>query len=97
MDVECPELDELVKSKENAECWVHVAEDMRNHSTHRRNLSFAFHGGGDDDGKLFLRHSRSGKLIKMDYADVFEDWYLKMGTLLNNLRNTAMSKCQSNL
>ena len=92
MDIGCPELDKLMRYEKNPECWLHAAKEMRNHSTHRRSVSRTFYVGGEDDGKVFLRHPRSDELIEKDYADVFEDWCLKMDTLLNDLRNTAVSK-----
>ena len=78
------------------ECWLHDAEEMRNHSTHRRSVPRAFYVGGEDDGKVFLRNMQSGKLIEKDYADVFEDWCSKMENLLNDLRKTAVSRYQPN-
>ncbi|CAD6492926.1 MAG: hypothetical protein FFODKBPE_00397 [Candidatus Argoarchaeum ethanivorans] len=95
MGVECPELDKL-KRYENPECWLHVAKEMRNHSTHRDSMPRAFHVGGEDDGKVFLRNTQSRKLIKKDYADTFEEWCSKLENLLNDLRNTAVSRYQPN-
>ena len=96
MGVECPELDKLYRYKENLECWLHVAKEIRNHSTHRRSVPLAFHVGGEDDGKVFLRDTQSGRLIEKDYADTFEEWCSKMETLLNDLRKTAASRYQPN-
>ena len=78
------------------ECWLHDAEEMRNHFTHRRSVPRVFYAGGEDDGKVSLRNPRSGKLIETDYADAFEKWCSEMETLLNDLRNTAISRYQPN-
>ena len=96
MEIECPELDKLIQYEKNPDCWLHFAKEMRNHSTHRRNVPLAFHEGGEDDGKVFLRDPRSDKLIKKDYADAFEEWCSEMETLLNNLRITAIAGYQPN-
>ena len=89
MEIECPELDKLIQYEKNPDCWLYCAKEMRNHCTHRRNVPLAFHDGGEDDGKVFLKDPRSDKLIKKDYADTFEEWCSKMESLLNNLRITA--------
>ena len=96
MDVGCPELDKLSRYEKDPECWLHAVREMRNHSTHRRSVPRAFDVGGKDDGKVSLRDPRSGKLIEKDYADTFEEWFSEMGTLLNDLRNTAVSRYQPN-
>ena len=96
MDIGCPELDKLSQYDENPESWMSVAKEMRNHSTHRRSVPRVFEAGGKDDGKVSLRDPRSGKLIEKDYADTFEEWFSEMETLLNDLRNTAVSRYQPN-
>ena len=90
MDIGCPELDKLTQYEKNPKCWMNVAREMRNHSTHRRSVPRTFHAGGKDDGKVSLRDPRSGELIEKDYADVFGEWCSEMETLLNDLRNTAV-------
>ena len=94
MKIECPELDKLIKYEKNPECWLHAAKEMRDHSTHRRSVQRKFHVGGEYDGKVYLKNPRSGKLIKKDYADIFEEWCLEMEILLNDLRKTAISRNQ---
>lgn len=96
MDIGCPELDKLSRYDGNPESWMSVAKEMRNHSTHRRSVPRVFEAGGKDDGKVSLRDPRSGKLIEKDYADTFEEWFSEMETLLNDLRNTAVSRYQPN-
>ncbi len=95
--IKCPELDKLIQYETDPECWLHVLNEMRNHSTHRRSVPRAFYAGGEDDGKVVLRDPRpSKKSIEKDYADLFEEWCSKMETLLNDLRNTAVSRYQAN-
>lgn len=86
----------MTQYKKNPKCWMNVAREMRNHSTHRRSVPRAFHAGGKDDGKVSLRDPRSGELLEKDYADTFEEWFSEMETLLNDLRNTAVSRYQPN-
>ena len=96
MGIECPELDKLSQYEKNPECWLYVVKEMRNHSTHRRSVPRVFEVGGEDDGKVSLCDPQSGKLIEKDYADAFEEWCSEMETLLNDLRNTAISRSQPN-
>ena len=90
------ELDKLISLENDPQSWLHMAKEMRDHSTHRRSVPRVFHVGGENNGQVFLTHPKSGEVIEEDYDNTFEAQCCQMEALLNELRETAVRTYQSN-
>jgi hypothetical protein len=63
---------------------------MRDYSTHVSGVPRDFHLGGDDDGKVWLRNTKTGDSIKRYFVNEFCDWLFNMKELLERLRESAI-------
>lgn len=85
------ELAELYELESTPDSWLAHAKQMRDHSTHVGSVPRAFHLGGENDGKVFLRNPRSGEHVEVHVPDALAEWVSKMATLLEALRASAIA------
>lgn len=84
------ELAELYTLENSEDTWLFHAKAMRDHSTHVSGVPRAYHMGGPNDGKVFLRNPNTGDHVESDVLDAFADWLENMTALLDKLRTTAL-------
>ncbi len=79
-------LEKLAKLEKDKGSWLGRAKEMRNHSMHRHSVSRTYYVGGEKSGEVRLANPRSGKLDEKDYLEMFHQWVVEMGDLLDELR-----------
>jgi hypothetical protein len=86
------ELDELAKLERPGDGnWLYSAKNMRDHATHVAGNPRAFHMGGSNHGKVFLRDSRNKlKDSGQHFVDEFATWLSRMLETLARLRQSAL-------
>ena len=90
--VQCPELAELYKlENDDPKSWLADAKEMRDHSTHVDGVPRAFHLGGDNHGKVFLRNPNTGVHVEVNATDALASWIESMSALLERLRAAAIA------
>ena len=92
---ESVELNELISTEKDKDCWLFVLKEMRDSSTHRTAIPRTFHVGGEFDNQVFLRNQKTGQNIERHYIDEFAEWSSNMKILLKRLRTSAL--CQNNI
>lgn len=85
------ELAELYTIENDNTTWLFHVKAMRDHSAHVSGVPRAYHCGGPDDGKVFLRNPVTGDHVETDVLDAFSEWLQNMTTLLERLRATAIA------
>ena len=88
--VKCPELSTLYQLETKPDSWLAHAKQMRDDSTHVAGVPRAFHMGGKNDGKVFLRNPKSGADIELHAPEALAVWVGNMNTLLECLRSSAI-------
>jgi hypothetical protein len=58
---------------------------------HVSGVARAYHMGGPNHGKVFLRNPKSGKHVELHVLEAFAVWLSNMATLLERLRNSAIA------
>lgn len=86
----------LSRLEGDANSWLNVAKEMRDHSTHRHSVPRVFYVGGDDDGKVMLQDPRTKAQIPGDQINVFGCWQSEMTDIIKCLRSSAVQEWQSN-
>ena len=89
--VKCPELSELYQLENEPDSWLAHAKQMRDHSTHIAGVPRAFHVGGKNDGKVFLRNPNTGAHVEVHAVDALAKWVSSMQELLEKLRVSAVA------
>lgn len=89
--VRCPELAELYELENDPESWFAHAKQMRDHSTHVGGVPRAFHIGGKNQGKVFLRNPNTGAHIEVHAPEALAAWVDDMRELLERLRASAIA------
>lgn len=89
--IKCPELANLYELENEPESWLAHAKQMRDHSTHVGGVPRAFHVGGENDGKVFLRNPTTGAHVEVDAPEALAQWVEFMRDLLVNLRASAIA------
>lgn len=89
--VTCPELAELYELENEPNSWLAHAKQMRDHSTHIAGVPRAFHVGGKNDGKVFLRNPNTGAHIEVHAPEALAEWVGSMSSLLEKLRTSAIA------
>lgn len=89
------ELVELYTLENDGASWLFHAKEMRDHSTHVGSIPRAFHMGGPNHGKVFLRNPTTGEHVERHFLDAFAEWVGNMRTLLERLRATAIATMHS--
>ena len=85
------ELAELYALEGDEGSWLSHAKQMRDHCTHVAGVPRAFHIGGPDDGKVFLRNPKTGTHVEHDAPDALHAWLANMRQLLERLRSMALA------
>jgi len=67
--------------------WLSVAKRLRNLSTHQKNVPRQLVGDRVNNDPQYFRDPATGKLIETDYMELFEQWLVKAGKLIENLRS----------
>lgn len=93
----CTELVELKQLESDPTSWLSHAKQMRDHSTHVGGVPRAFHVGGQDDGKVWLRNPKTVEEVKRHFVEEFTDWLLQMKDLLEKLRESAIQANRANM
>ena len=91
----CHELQILRQLENDDKCWLNIAKEMRNHSTHRHMVPREFHVGGEDEGKVTLIDPRDRVQVPGDQVAVFSSWLDEMTTLVKGLRSSALKEWRS--
>lgn len=89
--VQCPELAELYQLENDPQSWLAHAKQMRDHSTHVAGVPRAFHLGGENHGKVFLRNPNTGVHVEVHVPEALSSWIANMNTLLERLRAAAIA------
>lgn len=84
------EVGELYMLETDPGSWLHMAKDMRDHSTHVAGVPRTFHVGGEDDGVVWLLNPRTNKTLERDFVLEFQTWHASMAELIQRLRASAM-------
>ena len=85
------ELAELYTLENDGSSWLFHAKEMRDHSTHISHVPRAYHLGGENSGKVFLRNPVTNQDIPTHFVTEFEEWQSNMEKLLERLRGTAIN------
>lgn len=85
-----PELSKLYLLESDENSWISHAKEIRDHATHVSNVSRAYHLGGENDQKVFLKNPKTSKQIEQHFVDLFSEWLELMTRLLDNLRFSAL-------
>jgi len=88
---QCSELAELYKLESNPESWLAHAKQMRDHSAHVGGIPRAFHMGGEDHGKVFLRNPDTGAHVETHAPEALASWLECMRSVLEKLRASAIA------
>ena len=86
------ELAELHVLEVDAESWLSHAKQMRDHCTHVAGLARAYHLGGANHHKVFLKNPTTGTDIEIHVLEAFEQWLAAMTGLLNGMRDSAITR-----
>lgn len=86
-----PELVEIYTLDNDENSWLSHAKQMRDHCAHVAGVPRAFHVGGADDGKVFLRNPETGTYIEQDAPETLGVWLQEMRQLLERLRASALA------
>jgi hypothetical protein len=89
--VKCAELAELFQLESDPDTWLAHAKQMRDHSTHVGGVPRAFHMGGKNAGKVFLRNPNTGTHVEVHAPEALAEWVGKMHELLEKLRVSAIA------
>ena len=88
---QCSELAELYQLESNPESWLAHAKQMRDHSTHVGGVPRAFHMGGENHGKVFLRNPNTGAYVDTHAPKALASWVVSMRSVLEKLRASAIA------
>lgn len=83
----CPAFATLKELRDDKDSWLSRAVEMRNWSTHRRDVCRTYYKGGEDDGAVHLHDMRKGQEIKTDFVELFGKWLEKIQALVKELRD----------
>lgn len=89
--LESTELAELYCLGNNQKSWLFHAKEMRDHSAHVAEVPRAYHMGGPDNGKVFLRNPATLETVDLHVPDALSEWLDNMTTLLECLRVSAIT------
>jgi hypothetical protein len=89
--VTCQELAELHQLESDPNSWLAQVKQMRDHCAHISGVPRAFHIGGQNDGKVFLRNPRTGIHVEVHAPVALSEWIESMGRLLERLRASAIA------
>ena len=86
MKIKCFELERIKFLEEDPESWLSYVQELRHYQMHRNTIIRHFNIGGENHKKVFYIHPKTGEKVTKDIFECFEDWYLKMGKLITELR-----------
>jgi hypothetical protein len=89
---ELPVLYALERTKTS---WYSTAKAMRDHSTHKGFVPRGYFIGGENDGKVKLKHPQSGQETQEHFVETFAGWLVLMQALVEQLRESALSKVKA--
>ena len=87
------ELQRLYRLECDKNNWYSKAKDMRDRSTHTQGVRRTAMVGGDRNGQVNLHDTKTGALSDHHYLDDFENWLEGMGSLVTELRASALQTC----
>lgn len=90
-DVTSQELANLYLLENDEESWLFHAKQMRDYCAHINGVARAFHMGGENHGKVFLRNPKTGQYIELHVLEAFGTWHATLASLLEKLRATAVA------
>lgn len=85
------ELRELYELESNGDSWLSHAKQMRDYATHISGVPRAFHMGGPNHGKVFLRNLSTLEHVEMHATDALAAWLENMRSLVARFRESARS------
>ncbi len=89
--VSSAELAELFQIESDPTSWLSHAKEMRDHSTHQAGVPRAYHMGGPNHGKVFLRNPSTQQHVEVHVTDALGQWLGDMESLLERLRKDALA------
>lgn len=90
--ISSPELFTLYDLEKDECSWYRTAKNMRDYSTHIQGVPRAYFLGGENHQNVKLKNPKTGALTERHFIDEFDDWLIKMETLIFSLRKSALSK-----
>jgi hypothetical protein len=90
------ELTSLFELDQDGASWFSQAKDMRDHSAHVQGVPRTFFVGGDEDGQVKLKNTRTGALADRHVLDQFRHWLAQMESLIETLRRSAIAYTDTN-
>ena len=81
-----PAFDALTSLEDDPCSWLYRAVEMRNWSTHRRDVPRTYVRGAEGDISVYLHDTRMGRETEEDSVELFSQWVEKMRTLVEDLR-----------
>lgn len=91
MEIECPELSEIIDLKDRQKAgWLALAIELRNIGSHRFHMSrvLDLHVGGEEVDKVFFRNPFTGKKMDEEGIEFLTRCLDNMRALLERLRAT---------
>jgi len=79
----------LYDLQEDETSWLRHAQDLRHTSTHVSGIPLVFYAGGEDDGKVALKHPRTMVEFPDRAAETLAAWLERMRALFDELRDLA--------
>ncbi len=86
------ELANLYELEQDEESWLFHAKQMRDHCTHIAGLARAYHLGGPNHHKVFLKNPKTGKDFEVHVLEAFHQWLQSMKSLLEGMRSAAIAR-----
>ena len=86
------ELAELYGLEQDEDSWMYHAKQMRDHCTHVAGLARAYHLGGPNHHKVFLKNPKTGKDFEVHVLEAFQQWLQEMSAFLDRLRTSAIAR-----
>jgi hypothetical protein len=72
--------------------WLYHAKQMRDYCTHVAGLARAYHLGGPNHQKVFLKNPKTGKDFEVHVLEAFQQWVQSMAALIEEMRASAIAR-----
>jgi hypothetical protein len=86
------ELFEIHQLESEEESWLSHAKQMRDHCAHVTGVARAYHLGGKNHHKVFLKNPTTGRDVEIHVIEAFSQWLEAMRALLETLRASAVAR-----
>ena len=86
------ELSEIFQLESDEQSWLSLVKQMRDHCTHVAGLARAYHLGGENHHKVFLKNPATGEEVEIHVLEACSQWLEAMRALLERLRASAVAR-----